>query len=106
MNNSIDKVGVSYIANNSNQSIFLNLGYYISENTPNGMKTYLTSNNIAVYYVLNTPQYLPITGTLAEQLENVYQKMLSQKGVTNISQINADLPFNMSIQAIEDISNE
>lgn len=70
------------------------------------LRTWLANNVLRIYYVLTTPTYTPITGTLANQLENVYKNMLSQKGQTTISQINADLPFNMSIQAIEDISNE
>jgi hypothetical protein len=65
--------------------------------------SYLLSIGFTFKYILATPTYTPITGTLAEQLENVYQKMLSQKGQTTISQINDDLSFNMSVQAIEDL---
>ena len=71
--------------------------------TTSTWNTWLGSNNVTLYYQLSTPTYTPITGTLAEQLENVYQKMLSQKGVTNISQINDDLSFNLSVQALEDL---
>ena len=67
------------------------------------LRTWLSTNTPLFYYILATPTYTPITGTLAEQLEYVYQKMLSQKGQTNISQINNDLSFNLSVQAIEEL---
>jgi hypothetical protein len=54
---------------------------------------WLSTHNTIVYYVLETPTYTQITGTLAEQLENIYQKLKSFKGTTNISQVNNDLPF-------------
>lgn len=69
--------------------------------TDNEMKQWLQDNETIVYYILSTPTYTKITGTLAEQLEYVYQKLLSYSGTTNISQINNDLSFNMSVQAIE-----
>jgi hypothetical protein len=56
-----------------------------------------------IYFPLATPTYTKITGTLAEQLENVYQKMLSYDNQTNISQINNDLAFNISASAIEEL---
>jgi hypothetical protein len=59
-----------------------------------------------MYYILATPTYTPITGTLAEQLEYVYKNMLSQEGQTNISQINNDLPFTISATTLKDLSNE
>ena len=65
----------------------------------------LSNNNVSVYYVLATPEYLPITGTLAEQFENVYKKMLSQEGQTNISQVNADLPFTISATTLKSLAN-
>ena len=66
--------------------------------------TWLSSNNLLVYYGLETPTYTPITGTLAEQLENIYQYLLSYKGQTNISQINNDLPFVISASALLDLN--
>lgn len=72
-------------------------------NSVENFKTWLTTNQPVFEYILATPTYTPITGTLAEQLENVYQKMLSQKGQTNISQVNDDLSFNLSVQAIEEL---
>lgn len=65
--------------------------------------TFLKDNNFTICYVLATPTYTKITGTLANQLENVYQLLKSYKGVTNISQVNNDLPFELDVQAIEDM---
>ena len=56
-----------------------------------------------IYIAQATPTYTQITGTLEEQIENVYQKLLSYSGTTNISQINNDLSFNLSVQAIEEL---
>lgn len=75
---------------------------YGTEQTLNDFKTFLGTNNLIIYYILSTPTYTKITGTLAEQLENVYQKLLSYSGTTNISQVNNDLAFNMNVSAIEE----
>lgn len=50
-----------------------------------------------LYYVLSTPTYTPITGTLKDELEAVWRAN-SYKGTTNISQINNDLPFNLDVE--------
>ena len=65
-------------------------------------QTWLSTNNIILYYLLKTPTYTPITGTLAEQLEAVKK---SKDGVTNISQINNDLPFVLDVSAIEELES-
>lgn len=65
--------------------------------------TWLSNNNIIAYYVLATPTYTQITGTLAEQLEYVYQLLKSYKGVTNISQVNNDLAFELDVEAVEEL---
>lgn len=72
----------------------------LSEASKSALNTYLSSNNVEVYYVLNTPTYTKIEGTLAEQLEDVW-RTYSYKGQTNISQINNDLPFELSVTALE-----
>ena len=56
-----------------------------------------------LYYVLATPTYTKITGTLAEQLESVYNAY-SYKGTTNINQVNNDLPFELDVSALKDLS--
>lgn len=62
-----------------------------------------TGNQIAqelvgtlLYYVLSSPTYTQITGTLKDELEAVHNAK-SYKGTTNINQINNDLPFNMDV---------
>ena len=59
-------------------------------------------NGGLMYYVLATPTYIPITGTLAEQLEAVF---MSKAGQTNISQANNDLPFNINASALLDLNS-
>ncbi len=66
-------------------------------------KTWLSTHNTIVYYVLSTPTYTQITGTLETQLNNIYKNMLSYKGTTNVSQINNDLPFVLGVSAIQDL---
>lgn len=65
--------------------------------------TWLASNNVIVYYAYRTPTYTKITETLAEQLEYVYQLLKSYKGVTNISQVNNDLAFELDVEAVEEL---
>ena len=72
-------------------------------NTVELWKTWLSTHNLEVYFKCK-PTYTQITGTLAEQLENVYKKMMSQKGQTNISQVNNDLGFVLNTSALEDLS--
>ena len=64
---------------------------------------WLSSHNLEMYYVLANPTYTQITGTLETQLENVYQLLKSYKGVTNISQVNNDLAFELDVEAVEDM---
>ena len=65
-------------------------------------ENWLSTNKPEIWYVIPTPTYTKITGTLANQLENVYQKMLSYDNTTNISQINNDLAFQLGVQAYND----
>jgi hypothetical protein len=69
----------------------------------NKFKEWLANNNITVYYVLATPTYTKIEGTLASQLESVYRAK-SEEGQTNISQTNDDLPFVLSVSALKELS--
>jgi hypothetical protein len=64
-------------------------------------KTWLSSNNTTVYYVLVTPTTTQITDTtLISQLNALYNAM-SYNGETNILQTNADLPFIISASALK-----
>ena len=64
-------------------------------------KTWLLTHNTNVYYPLATPTYIHISEsdypTLKAQLENLYNNAKSYNGQTNITQTNADLPFNISV---------
>jgi hypothetical protein len=52
-----------------------------------------------IYYGLSSPTYTKITGTLKDELEAVWRAN-SYNGTTNISQVNDDLPFNLSVTAL------
>lgn len=73
--------------------------------TADEFKIWVSSNNIIIYYVLESPIYTQITGTLEDELEAIYNNSLSKSGQTNISQINADLPFIIDAITLKDISN-
>ena len=65
----------------------------------NAFKTWLSTNNTSIYYVLATPNNTEITDqTLISQLDN-FEKALSYNTQTNISQENNDLPFIISASA-------
>lgn len=64
------------------------------------LKTWLSTHNTIIYYIMGTPTYTKITGELANQLEAVKYSM---EGTTNISQVNNDLPFELSVSALEDL---
>ena len=79
---------------------------YVKDNTHTSgsdFETWLSTHNTIVYYVLNTPTYTKIEGTLASQLEDI-SYALSKKTQTNISQINNDLPFIIDAETLRDIS--
>ena len=59
----------------------------------NDFKTWLSTNNTIVDYVLETPTNTEITyAPLIEQL-NTLEEAQSKEGTTNINQVNNDLPF-------------
>lgn len=82
--------------------------FYISNtifNSLNDFKTWLSTHNTIVYYVLDTPTYTQITDTtLINQLNNL-EKAMSYKNQTNISQVNANLPFILNVTALGKISS-
>ena len=70
----------------------------------NGLKTWLASNNVTVYYVLATVTNTEITDTtLISQLEAIYNSPLYEE--TNITQENNDLPMILDITACKDNIN-
>ena len=65
-----------------------------------GFKTWLSENNVTLYYVLATPTNTEITDTtLISQLEALKTAM-SYAEQTNISQINDDIPFILKVTAL------
>lgn len=71
----------------------------------NDFKTWLSSHNTSVYYILDTPTDTQITDTtLINQLNNL-EKAMSYKNQTNISQVNANLPFILNVTALGKISS-
>lgn len=70
---------------------------YIS--TTGGLDTGAT-----IYYGLTTSTYTLLNDTLQEQLENIYNWVLSYNAQTNITQTNADLPFTINASAIYDLN--
>jgi hypothetical protein len=63
-------------------------------------------NGMIIYYVLETPTYTQITDTtLISQLNNLYTYITSYLGQTNITQTNAELPFNIDASALYDLNN-
>lgn len=69
-------------------------------------KTWLSTHNTQVDYVLATP-YLSLIEdtTLIEQLDNI-QNAMSYEGQTNVSQVNNDKPFIMDLIAMKDGTDE
>ena len=59
-------------------------------------KTWLSTHNTIVYYVMATPTYTLLDNTIQEQLNNITKNLMSYTPQTNISQTNADLPFVIS----------
>ena len=77
----------------------------LSEQTLAQWKTWLSTHNTIVYYVLATPTITEITDTtLIEQLDNL-EKAYSYDTQTNISQTNQDKPFIISYEAILSLKN-
>lgn len=65
--------------------------------------TYLSNNNLIVYYPLAIPTYILLNNTLQEQLENIYNHTNSYNEQTNVSQENNDLPSLLNATALEEM---
>ena len=74
--------------------------------TESDLKTWLSTHNVTLYYVLATPTEEEITNsTLIEQLEAI-SKAKSVKDKTFITQTNDELPFILDVEAIKEYSVE
>ena len=95
--------------NNKNCYVITNLKEFLctldeTYTTLEQFKTWLSTHNTTVYYVLATPTYTKITDpTLISQLEDI-SMAISYQTQTNISQINNDLPFNIDATAVLDLN--
>ena len=77
-----------------------------NEKVVQSFKTWLSTHNTTVYYVLETPTTTEITdSTLIEQLDNL-ENAYSYDTQTNISQTNADKPFILDVTALKDLDAE
>ena len=89
---STDEYGIGY-----SSSLILRTPKSITDG--NALKTYLASNNMKLYYVLNIPTYTLIEdSTLIEELESMKKSYENQ---TNITQVNNDMPFELDVVALE-----
>ena len=82
---------------NKSLNIFTNNS---SLDTVANLKTWLSTHNTIVCYVLSTPTYTLLNDTLQEQINDIYNTMKSYNGQTNISQVNNDLGFNINAAAL------
>lgn len=97
---------VEYCGTNGNA---MRLGIFKSRlNTHDleGVKMWLSQNNVKVYYELETPTTTQITdSTLINQLENLYQNATAYEGTTIIRQTNDNLPFVIDYELVKDLGN-
>lgn len=86
-----------------NEQVYLR-GYSSTFVDAQALKTWLSTNNVDVYFVLATPTYTLLNNTLQTELDNIYEWTKSYQDQTNISQTNAELPFIINAKAIYDLS--
>lgn len=92
------------IAVNHENSLIIFYDEQLKSMTVSEANTWLTTNNIILYYVLLTPTITEITNTtLISQLEAIYNAPLYEQ--TNITQINNDLSMVLDITACKDNIN-
>ena len=102
-------IGCFNLYNGSATTGYGNLGLSVDATTITDIatfKTWLSTHNTIVYYVLNTPTDEEITDTnLIEQLDDI-EGAYSYETQTNISQTNNDKPFIISASAVQSGTNE
>ena len=97
-------VAVNYCGWNNTNVFWIKDDGNIATNI-NDFKTWLSTHNTTIYYVLATPTNTEITDTtLISQLNALY-KAYTYKNKTNISQSNNDLPFILNVEAFTDTYN-
>lgn len=69
-------------------------------------KSWLSNHNTELVYLSATPSFTKIPSlTLIDELENIKNNAKSYKDVTNISQINDELPFIITASGFYDLNN-
>ena len=106
-------IPASLLSNRQNNNIYLNWAYGNTmfldiidnrySNTTN-FKTWLSTHNTTVYYVLETPTYTEITDTTLLSQLNALEGARSYDNQTNVSQANNDLAFVLDITALKEMS--
>lgn len=78
----------------------------LTEVSLNGFKTWLSNNNVTVYYVLATPEYIDCTAEQSAVLDKLYNNFTLQKGTNNIIVesengvgVNMELTYMQDLQA-------
>jgi hypothetical protein len=93
---SIDTTVGNFIFNNATQ-IVINYSTY-GTTTKDQFKTWLSTHNTQVNYILVTPTYTEITNT---ELINQLESIKSQDGTTNISITSEDLEMILNVSALK-----
>ena len=104
MNNQSGKLvnTIRFGANDTNIWIYISSSDFTSAND---FKTWVSTHNTIVYFVLETPTNTEITyQPLIDQL-NLLEKAMSKDSQTNISQVNNDLGFVIYAEAIKSLEN-
>ena len=99
-NSSLRANNTIYLREDANNAIDIIDNDYTSADD---FKTWLSTHNTIVYYVLSTPTYTLLNNTLQTALDNA-EKLLSYKGQTNVFQVNTDLPFVITGNALGKIT--
>lgn len=84
---------------------YLNFDYDKNVGGVANFKTWLSNNNVTVYYVLATPTHTEITDTTLISQLNAIEQALSYDEQTNISQTNTGLPFKIKASAVRSLVN-
>ncbi len=88
------KLGMANIVADANTEGFwfngtssaLQLGWISKQTSLSNFKTWLSTNNVTIYYALETPTDIQITDTtLISQLNDIYENAQSYNGTTNVT---------------------
>lgn len=89
-------------------SIYINIANVeLSEATLNGFKTWLSNNNVIVYYILATPEYTDCTTEQSTILDKLYNNFTLQKGTNNIIvETDNGVGVNMQLDYMQDLQTK